>query len=50
EAGEFLLKEGELRGFFRDFEILHYHETSRTDNDAGKHHRRTAEVIAKKIK
>ncbi|MBA4184800.1 MAG: methyltransferase domain-containing protein [Acidobacteria bacterium] len=49
-AGEFLLKEGELRGLFRDFEILHYHETSRTDDDAGEHHRRTAEIIAKKIK
>ena len=50
EAGEFTLKEGELREFFRDFEILHYHETSLTDTDAGEHHRRTTEVIAKKIK
>ena len=48
EAGEFLLKEGELREFFRDFEILHYHETSLTDQDAGEHHRRTAEIIAKR--
>jgi SAM-dependent methyltransferase len=49
EAGEFLLKEGELREFFHDFEILHYHETFLTDDDAGEHHRRTAEIIAKKI-
>ena len=31
EAGNFLLKEGELQEFFRDFEILHYHETALTD-------------------
>lgn len=42
----FLLKEGELRGFFDDFEVLHYHETSLTDTDAGEHHRRTAEIVA----
>jgi hypothetical protein len=48
EEGRFLLKEGELREFFRDFEILHYHETSLTDLDAGEHHRRTAEIIAKR--
>jgi tellurite methyltransferase len=48
EKGRFLLKEGELREFFRDFEILHYHETSLTDRDAGEHHRRTAEIIAKR--
>jgi SAM-dependent methyltransferase len=48
EAGNFLLLEGELREYFRDFEILHYHETSRTDADAGEHHRRTAEIIAKR--
>lgn len=46
--GRFLLKEGELKEFFDDFEILHYHETSLTDTDAGEHHRRTAEIIAKK--
>jgi tellurite methyltransferase len=46
ESGEFLLKEGELREFFRDFDITHYHETSLTDTDAGEHHRRTAEIIA----
>jgi|GEM_PF-371539 len=48
EAGNFLLPEGELREYFRDFEILHYHETSLTDKDAGEHHRRTAEIIARK--
>jgi tellurite methyltransferase len=48
-AGRFLLREGELRDYFRDFEILHYHETSLTDRDAGEHHRRTAEIIAKKV-
>lgn len=48
EPHEFSLKEGELREYFKDFEILHYHETSQTDTDAGEHHRRTAEIIAKK--
>lgn len=48
DEGRFLLKEGELKAFFRDFEILHYHETSLTDTDAGEHHRRTAELIARK--
>jgi tellurite methyltransferase len=46
--GSFLLREGELKGFFDDFEILHYHETPLTDTDAGEHHRRTAEIIARK--
>jgi len=45
----FLLKEGELRAFFEDCDILHYHETSLTDADAGDHHRRTAEIVAKRI-
>jgi SAM-dependent methyltransferase len=49
EAGNFLLREGELRRYFHDFEILHYHETSRTDTDAGEHHRRTAEIVAGRI-
>jgi tellurite methyltransferase len=49
EAGNFLLKTGELKEFFDDFEILHYHETSLTDTDAGEHHRRTAEIIAKRF-
>jgi tellurite methyltransferase len=51
EGGEnspFLLKSGELRKYFRDFLILHYHETSLTDDDAGEHHRRTAEIIAQR--
>ena len=46
--GRFLLREGELKEFFDGFEILHYHETSATDTDAGEHHRRTAEIIAKR--
>jgi tellurite methyltransferase len=50
EAGRFLLREGELREFFDDFEILHYHETPATDTDAGEHHRRTAEIVARKGK
>jgi SAM-dependent methyltransferase len=49
ETEGFLLKEGELRTFFEDLDILHYHETSLTDTDAGDHHRRTAEIIAKRI-
>jgi len=48
EKGNFLLKEGELRDYFLDFEILHYHETSLMDKDAGEHHRRTAEIVAKR--
>lgn len=48
EEGKFLLKEGELREFFHGFEILHYHEAALTDADAGEHHRRTAEIIAKR--
>lgn len=48
KSGRFLLREGELKEFFDEFEILHYHETAATDTDAGEHHRRTAEIIAKK--
>lgn len=48
EHARFVLKNGELREFFDDFEILHYHETSQTDKDAGEHHRRTAEIIARR--
>jgi SAM-dependent methyltransferase len=48
EAGNFLLPEGALREYFQAFEILHYHETSLTDKDAGEHHRRTAEIIARR--
>jgi SAM-dependent methyltransferase len=50
DEGRFLLKEGELKEFFDGFEILHYHETPQTDTDAGEHHRRTAEIIAKKVR
>lgn len=48
EHARFVLKEGELLEYFRDFEILHYHETSLTDKDAGEHHRRTAEIVCRK--
>jgi tellurite methyltransferase len=50
QEGRFLLREGELKEFFRDFEILHYHETPQTDADAAEHHRRTAEIIARRRK
>ena len=46
---DFLLQPGELRAEFRDWEIIHYHETQLTDDDPGEHHRRTAELIAKKV-
>jgi len=46
--GRFLLREGELKEYFADFEILHYHETAATDTDAGEHHRRTAEIVCRK--
>ena len=49
EPGRFDLREGELREFFSDMEILHYHETAAADTDAGDHHRRTAELIAKRV-
>ena len=48
KPGRFTLPEGALKNFFREFEILHYHETPATDTDAGEHHRRTAEIIARK--
>lgn len=44
----FLLRPGELRAEFGDWEIVQYHETELTDEDAGQHHRRTAEIIARK--
>ena len=44
----FLLEPGELRTFFNDWEIEHYHETPSHDPDAGEHTRRTAEIIALK--
>ena len=42
----FLLEPQELREFFSDWEIEHYHETPFHDADAGNHTRRTAEIIA----
>jgi SAM-dependent methyltransferase len=45
---DFLLQPDELRTEFNDWEILHYHETRLTDEDAGEHHRRTAEIVARK--
>ena len=48
EHGRFDLREGELRECFSDMEILHYHETAAADTDAGDHHRRTAELIARR--
>lgn len=45
---DFLLQAGELRAEFGDWEIMHYHETRWTDEDAGQHHRRTAEIVARK--
>lgn len=48
DASPFLLNDGELRDYFRGFLILHYHETAQTDKDAGEHHRRTAEIIARR--
>jgi tellurite methyltransferase len=49
EQGRFDLREGELRRFFGDMEILHYHETQAADTDAGDHHRRTAELVARRV-
>lgn len=49
EHGRFDLREGELPGFFSDMEILHYHETEAADTDAGDHHRRTAELVARRV-
>lgn len=43
----FVLESGELREYFRDCEILYYHETEGIDTDAGQHQRRTAELIAR---
>jgi tellurite methyltransferase len=50
EAGRFMLREGELAELFEDFKILRYHETALTDADAGEHHRRTAEIVARRRK
>jgi SAM-dependent methyltransferase len=45
---DFLLRPGELRAEFSDWEILHYDETAGHDSDAGQHTRRSAELIARK--
>ena len=45
---DFLLRPGELLAEFDGWTVLHYHETAATDEDAGRHHRRTAELIAEK--
>ncbi len=45
---DFLLEPGELRAEFDGWEILHDHETSGHDTDAGQHTRRSAELIARK--
>lgn len=44
----FLLQPSELREEFGDWEITHYHETQLNDEDAGDHHHRTAEIVARK--
>lgn len=44
----FLLQPGELGAEFKGWEVLHYHETERNDKDAGQHHHRTVELIARK--
>lgn len=44
----YMLEAGELRTFFPDWEILHYHETGDIDTDAGQHHKRTAELVARR--
>jgi tellurite methyltransferase len=49
EHGRFDLREGELQGLFSDMEILHYRETEAADSDAGDHHRRTAELVARRV-
>ena len=45
---DFLLRPGELREEFRGWELLHYAETKGHDRDAGRHTRRSAELIARK--
>jgi len=45
---DFLLRPGELREEFREWEVLHYDETAGHDGDAGEHTRRSAEIIARK--
>ncbi len=43
---EFLLEESELCEYFKDWDIVHYYETSLVDDDKGEHHHRTAEIVA----
>lgn len=45
---DFLLQPGELRAEFDGWNIEHYHETLLNDDDPGEHHRRTAEIVARK--
>jgi tellurite methyltransferase len=45
---DYLLAPGELRDEFRGWEILHYRETDADDPDAGRHTRRSAEIIARR--
>ncbi|HEV2705063.1 MAG TPA: methyltransferase domain-containing protein [Pyrinomonadaceae bacterium] len=45
---DFLLRPGELAAAFRDWHILHYHETREDDRDPGEHTRHTAELIARR--
>lgn len=42
----FLMQEGELLEIFKDWNIKHYYETTLADDDKGKHHHRTAEIVA----
>jgi tellurite methyltransferase len=44
----FLLQPEELRAEFDGWEIMHYYESTLHDDDPGEHHRRTAEIVAKK--
>lgn len=44
----YMLDAGELMSYFAAWEILHYHETGDVDTDAGQHHNRTAELIARR--
>lgn len=44
----YMLDAGELKSYFSDWEIIHYHETGDIDTDAGQHDKRTAELIARR--
>lgn len=48
EKSRFALREGELKSFFTNFEILHYRETAPESAAPSKNSRRTAEIIARK--